>query len=412
MEKTNAIFLAALRAALLGEKSDIEDLDPEVWRDLLRLAEIHKVLPMILEAVHSCPSLQGLDTGELALIKRQVRRQVMMQTLRTGEFLELNRSLREAGIKPLVVKGIICRRLYPQPDQRPSGDEDVLVAEDQFRQCRLAMVRFGMEVAGEETPEAYEVPFRKEGSPLRIELHRHLFPPESEAYGHLNRFFEGVFERAVEEEFQGSRVWTLAPSDHLFYLICHAFKHFLHSGFGIRQVCDIILYANEYGPRINWQQVLRNCEAIRADKFAAAIFRIGEKYLTFDPDRAAWPGCWRSLEADEGPMLADLLDGGLYGDASLSRKHSSNITLEAAAARRKGKKARGAMVTSVFPSAEKLAGKYPYLREKTWLLPLAWGQRLWNYSRETRNTEDNSAAAALKIGADRVELMKHYGILR
>lgn len=32
-------------------------------------------------------------------------------------------------------------------------------------------------------------------------------------------------------------------SDHLFYLICHALKHFYHSGFGIRQVCDILLFA-------------------------------------------------------------------------------------------------------------------------------------------------------------------------
>jgi hypothetical protein len=58
-----------------------------------------------------------------------------------------------------------------------------------------------------------------------------------------------------------------------------------------------------------------------------------------------------------------------------------------------------------------MAGKYPYLKEKPWLLPVAWCQRLWRYARETRSTADSSAAEAMKIGADRLELMKTYGIM-
>lgn len=407
MEETNVRFLAALRAALMGENAELEDLSREQWAALLHMAQVHKVLPLIWEAVHACPSLERLGEGELMLLKRRVRRQVVMQTLRTGEFLALNRKLRAAGATPLVVKGLVCRGLYPQPDHRPSSDEDVLIPEAQFTLCRGVMGSFGMERVGEENPGAYEIPFRKTGSPLYIELHRHLFPPESAAYGDLNRFFAGVFDRAVEVEVQGSLVKTMAPTDHLFYLICHAFKHFLHGGFGIRQVCDIALFAQRYSDEICWQQVFANCEAIRGALFAGAIFTIGEKHLGIDR-----PAPWRGMDIDEAPMLADLLSGGLYGDASLSRKHSSHITLDAVAAQKQGKKSKHAVLSSAFPSADKLSGKYPYLKEKPYLLPLAWSQRLWRYSRETRETRDNSAAQALKIGADRVELMRRYGIIR
>ena len=406
MNRTNFLVLTALRAALMGEKANMEALAPEQWREILHMAEVHKVLPMILESVHSCPGMEGLEEAELTMIRRRVRQQVIVQTMRTGEFLTLNRALREAGIKTLVVKGLICRQLYPQPDQRPSGDEDVLVPEDQFSLCCQVMAQAGME-PGTEEDGAYEVPFRKKGSPLYIELHKHLFPPESDAYGDLNRFFENVFDRAVEVAVDGERVWTMAPADHLFYLICHAFKHFLHSGFGIRQVCDIVLFADRYGGEICWEQVLRSCEAIRAERFAAAIFRIGEKYLGI-----CSPEAFRAVEAEEMPLLFDLLEGGLYGDASLSRKHSSNITLESVTAQKQGKRARGAMGASVFPPARKLSGRYPYLKERPWLLPVAWGQRLWQYSRETRKIRDSSAAEALKIGAERVELLRYYGIIR
>ena len=36
----------------------------------------------------------------------------------------------------------------------------------------------------------------------------------------------------------------------ILYLLLHAFKHFLHSGFGIRQVSDIILFSEKYRDQI------------------------------------------------------------------------------------------------------------------------------------------------------------------
>lgn len=413
MDATIKTFLEILRAALADEKAEPDrQIPPDEWHRLLRMAEMHNVLPLFYEAVLGVPSLQR-EQSLMAAVKHQVMQQVVMQTLRTTEFLELNNRLQAAGIRPLVVKGLICRSLYGKPDHRPSSDEDVLIPPEQFGECHRILTGYGMQTAEfqEKLSAAYEVPYRKAGSPLYIELHKHLFPPESDAYGDMNRFFEGVRDRAVGVEIQGNTVYTLGYTDHLFYLICHAFKHFLHSGFGIRQVCDIALYANEYGAQVDWMQVLENCKAIRAEKFAAALFRIGSKYLVFDPDRAGYPDAWRQIRVDEMPMLEDLLSGGLYGDANMSRKHSSNITLDAVAAQKQGRKAKNAIVASVFPSAAKLEGKYPYLKKHPYLVPVAWGSRLWDYARETSHSRSNNASDALKIGNERVALMKMYGIL-
>ena len=102
------------------------------------------------------------------------------------------------------------------------------------------------DMSEEELERIYEVPYGKKGSLIYIELHKSLFPPESDAYGDLNRFFENVYTDAIEIKIDNTDIRTMGYTDHLFYLICHAFKHFLHSGFGIRQVCDIILFANAY----------------------------------------------------------------------------------------------------------------------------------------------------------------------
>lgn len=413
MNETMELFLMILRSALKDQRPELDrDIPTEQWQALFRLADIHKLLPLFYEAVQALPSLDR-EQALLADMKQKVRCQVIAQTLRTGEFLTLNDRLQEAGVRPLVVKGVVCRNLYPKPDHRLSSDEDLLVPAGEFERCHRVLTEFGMATTepAQNLESAFELPYRKEGSPLYIELHKQLFAPGSEAYGHMNRFFERVHERAVTMDIQGHRVYTMDPTDHLFYLLCHALKHFLHSGFGIRQVCDISLFANAYGDRVDWLEILENCKAIRAEKFAAAVFRIGSNHLVFDPEKAAYPSVWAEIEVDELPMLTDLLSGGLYGDSSMSRKHSSSITLDAVAAQKTGGKTKNAWISSVFPSAAKLEGRYSYLKKHPHLLPVAWFNRLWNYGKEIRRIKDDSAADALKIGNKRLDLLKTYGVL-
>lgn len=112
-------------------------------------------------------------------------------------------------------------------------------------------------------------------------------------------------------------------------------------------------------------------------------------------------------------MLADLLDSGVFGDASMSRKHSSTMALNAVAADRRGRKAGGNVLRTLFPSRKALEGRYPFLRTKPWLLPVAWAQRIVHYAGERRGAgADNDAAESLRIGSERMELLRRYGIIK
>lgn len=413
MKQQDELFLQALAAALKHEKTAWETAFPaQDWLGLFECAEKHHVLPMIYEAVYDCPAARELDPAFLLPFKRRTIQQVTLQAIKTGAFLQLYAHLQKAGIRPLVVKGIVCRALYPDPDARVSGDEDVWVQPEQFSACHEALLAFGMQPAEPEKDieTAYEVAYGKPGSPLYIELHKSLFPPDSEAYGDLNRFFAGAHDRADVVSVQGAAVSTLNSTDHLFYLICHAFKHFLHSGFGIRQVCDIALFANAYGDGIDWPRLLAQCTEIHAEKFTAALFHIGEKYLGFSPEKACLPPQWTEIAVDETALLEDLLSGGVYGAADRNRLHSSTITLNAMAAQKQGGKAKRNVLKTVFPSAKALSGRYPYLKKYPFLLPAAWGDRLLKYRKET--AAGNGAAESIRIGSQRIELMKQYGILK
>ena len=393
-------FLNLLAAALGNAHDPVPELTADQWRELFAMAAAHKVLPLIFEPAY--PLVARLDPALAVGAKRQVRQQVIVQTIRTAEFLELYRALEEAGATPLVVKGIVCRQLYPRADHRPSGDEDLWIPPEQYPLCHGVMTRLGL-VTGETDPDGvYEVPYRRPGSPLYIELHKHLFPPGFRvADAELNGFFSST--RHVIEQVPGGSLRTLHPTDHMTYLLFHAFKHFLHSGFGIRQICDILLFAHRHGGAIDWERVRLSCRAIRAEKFAAALFAIGIRHLGFGP-----VGPWGSLYVDEKPLLQDVLCAGVYGSADLSRQHSSTITLEAVSTR---KKAPAGILAAAFPTAKHLEGRYPWLKKQPWLLPVAWTSRMADYLRETKRRPDSSLADALKIGTERVELLKRYEIL-
>lgn len=409
------LFLQALKASLENKKVDwTQEITLEQWETIFKLADLHNVLPMIYESVYSCESAKTIPVQMSSVIAGKAMRSVSMQAVQTAQFKRLYAHLRQADAVPLVVKGIVCRSLYPNPDYRFSGDEDLLIPPEKFMQCHKAMLDFGMQLTEPEKDieAAHELGYGKAKSPIYIELHKSLFPPESDAYGDFNKFFDGIWERTVEIEAEGERFLTLGYTDHLFYLICHALKHFLHSGFGIRQVCDIALFAHAYGDNIDWQNVYERCKKVNGEVFTAALFKIGEKYLGFDPNAVHLPEVWRNIENDEEMLLEDLLEAGVYGDSDLSRKHSSNMTLGAVAADKKGKKSKGGVIKSVFPSAKALSGRYPYLNEKPYLLPVAWTDRLIKYRKETASMSDNNAKASLKIGGKRVELLKKYKIVK
>lgn len=411
MERISELFLQALKAALEDRQvSWGNEVTAEELGQILALSQEHHVQPMIFEAVYACPAAAQLESAVIALCRRNTVQTVMAQAVKTQEFLELSAHLRQENLRPLVVKGIICRNLYPKPDYRFSGDEDVFCGENQFKNCHKAMVAFGMEPCSSSL-ESYEVPYRKADGTLYIELHKTLFSSDSDIFSDCNRLFDHAFDQAVDIEINGIPVATMSHTDHMLYLILHAFKHFLHSGFGIRQVCDMVLFANRYGENVDWKYVLKKCRGIRADKFAAAIFEIGRKHLNFDPDRAHYPQFWREISVEIDPILEDLLCGGIYGASDRSRVHSSNMTLNAVSADKKGRKVKGNVFFTIFPPAKSLENRFSYLHKKPFLLPIAWISRIFAYLKESLTEPSSAASEVIRTGERRVELLRQYDII-
>ena len=114
-------------------------------------------------------------------------------------------------------------------------------------------------------------------------------------------------------------------------------------------------------------------------------------------------------QVDEMPMLEDLLASGIFGSKDEERRHSSSITLGAVARQKQGNRTGGSLIRSLFPRTSSLEGRYLYLKKYPWLLPIAWISRLFRFVFK-RGGADN-AAKSIRLGTERLELLKQYGIL-
>ena len=111
------------------------------------------------------------------------------------------------------------------------------------------------------------------------------------------------------------------------------------------------------------------------------------------------------------PLLEDRLTGGLMGNNSLNRMHSSNITLGAVATKGGRHHSLAGLRQSLFPPLKYMEGEFGYVKRMPFLLPLGWLHRIYIYMTNVMRSKRLSAVSTLKIGQERLALLKRYGII-
>lgn len=384
-----AQFMALLRQSL-NPAPDMArlPLTQEQWLELFRLASEQKALPLLYPALEK---YADMEPSSFSMLKRLVISGTAGQIGQNERFRAVYAELRRAGLSPLVIKGPICAACYPEAHSRISSDVDLYVQEAEFADCCRLLEKLGMERGSAPKPDE-EITYSDRL--LRLEVHRRLFSSASPTEKTMEERFCDAFGRAAQDD----GFLTLCPDDHLLYLLLHACKHFIHSGVGVRQACDIVLFARKQEAALDWQQLLTRCAAHQIADFAGAIFALGERELGIG---LPWPGS----RPDPTALLEDMLDGGVYGSASMTRRHTATVTLNAF--RKKGEKT--SVLSSVFPKKGYLQGRYPYLIKYPFLLPIAWLSRLFAYLLHTGRRD--TPAETLHLAGERIALLKEYRLI-
>lgn len=392
-------FIAILRAACGNGRPEIRDPD---WGELARLAQIHTLTAVFYTGAQQYPEFAACPPAQRAKLQGETITVVGRQAQRTELFLQLYRALLDAGLRPLVLKGIVCRQLYGDlADYRPSCDEDLYIPPDDLARCRAVLEQNGWHLTSHETSmevadHLQEIAFDDANRLLHLELHPSLFGQEQPGRKEASAYFRGVAQRSVCIEMGGVPLYTLGYTDHYIYLFLHLAKHLAGGGVGIRQIIDMMQFQKAYGDRIDWPQVAKAVRRLSAPGLYGDVTELGRR-LGFAPKALFDP-----VQPDR--LLADSLEGGVYGHDREGHGRGSIVTLAAQYPTRLGRLRR-----LLFPSAQQLLAGRPWLEKRPWLLPVAWvdraGRLVCNgrYSRVT--------GKSLRAAYRRLDFLRGYGLV-
>ena len=393
-------FIAILRTACGNGQKKL--CNPN-WDELIKTARSQMLTALFYTGAIQYNEFATCPAEQREMLQRQTIAVVGQQARRTQLFLQLYRSLLDAGLKPLVLKGIVCRSLYGDlADYRPSVDEDFYIPPDQVEVCRQVLDRNGWALTSHEESldikeKVPEIIFDDKDRLLHLELHPSLFKEEGQRLERYTQYFQDVEKRAVTVTIEGQPVYTLGITDHYLYLFLHLAKHFSGNGVGIRQIMDLMVFACAYDDQIDWEKVRRVVAELSSPELYADVVAIGHK-LGFQADPLFPP-----LQPDR--LLSDSMAGGIYGN---DREGDGHGTIWTIAARYPTYWKR--VQRFLFPSLHQLVAGRPWLEKRPWLLPVAWGQRAGRVI-IIKRLQGKVTWKSLQVAHQRNQLLRSYGLL-
>lgn len=268
--------LCRLLSLALHNKA-LERLSPDVdYARVIAVAESHKVMALL----HPVLEHAGLQESIWKIVDRKGE-QTVRQSYR---LLMLSRYviglLKENGIDAILLKGCGTAAWYPVPELRKSGDIDLLFkSEDETRKALQILTQQGF-VTTEDQPANHHIVCESRDS-VSLELHMSLAEPfDSE---NTNRFLadcqKEYFAHRRVVDCMGVAFELTSDGYHAFYLLLHMLQHYVRAGFGVKLLCDWVVFWESPLSEEEKKIFLRLTQESGTFGFAVMMTRVCVKYL-------------------------------------------------------------------------------------------------------------------------------------
>ncbi|MGE5403745.1 MAG: nucleotidyltransferase family protein [Candidatus Saccharibacteria bacterium] len=355
-------YLISLLAAVLRSENPPPVPPGLDLERLFKLASWHSVAGMVCYGLNR---LEPLPAPELMKAFRDARSKGLAREARQElETRQILSALEEQQIKCMVVKGLIIKNLYPQPDMRMMADVDILVEANQLEKAGEIMLSLGY--TAESTGSNHDVYYKR--PVMNIELHRALI---AEQYSSLYAYFGSGWERtrlAAGSQYQ----YEMSPEDFYIYLLAHMAKHYRNGGTGIRSVMDVWVYNHRCQDKLDWDYINAELKKVDLHSFARNMEALAESWFSPNSSYDLYP-----------EITAFILGNGTYGNKQNSAINEfikiRNDNESFAMAKLKY------ALRVFFPNLEHMTILYPFLKKYPFLMPLGWFLRVIRTVRFNRN---------------------------
>lgn len=209
------------------------------WDKFFTIAQNHAVLPLLYDRLMEEP-LSKADRQQVEQVGRRAAQQSYHLLFFSRYVIEL---LRQHGIETALLKGPAISCYYPVPELRKSGDVDLLLLEkEKLAQAEKVFKEAGFNIEKKQITNHHLAVETPQG--IEIELHTMLAEPfeNDEMNRYLERTVLEMKRHVREKELLGMELPVLSDAYNAYYLLIHMLQHFLREGFGLKLLCDWVVF--------------------------------------------------------------------------------------------------------------------------------------------------------------------------
>jgi hypothetical protein len=373
MNANQKLLIDLLSVAIRGQKQTQINSAKINWIYIFEEAKAHHVDALLYPIIQSLDTIVSPCNELMTEWQKKTVLTGMMQIQHIEKVAKLLHKFNESGIKVLVLKGLVIREYYPRPELRSMSDSDILIHKEDINHIRKLLEEMGYT---ERESNSIHIMFSHKFD-FPVEVHWSLVDHNN--FKGIECFEGSIWNNAIPINICNVPALGLSLEDQLLYLCMHMAAHALDSGFGLRQLCDLVLQVEATRETTDWELFYAKSKECGMERFIWAVFIVCNQLLNLEIPREFNSTIIEDKYYIE-MLINDIFSGGVYGKRGTVRMNGNSLlhySYHQDTNHLLGKIKR--YVDFIFPSNERLGKRYEYLKRYPFLTPVGWLHRLIRY---------------------------------
>ena len=311
LKETEKTVLSALSYGLRGEKYlSNEKTD---WQEVLKESKAQTVCLSVFDALSQECAIEDEVRQKFELFSaRQISQNMTVHTYHNY----LHNLMEKNGIDYCVIKGSSSAYYYKNPLLRAMGDVDFLIKEEDMDRAKSVLLEDGFSVYLDK--HLSHIVFKK--GKMHFEMHFSLPGMPEGKYGEiLKEYLKDIFEKSKTVNIEGIKFKTPHSFHHGLILLMHTYHHMLGEGVGLRHLCDIACFINDFEDNEFEETFKEKLVKCGLWHFTKILGHTCYKYLNIDYKSFMS----QELDGVAQAVIKDIFAGGNFGKKDEKRKGQS-----------------------------------------------------------------------------------------
>ena len=335
--KKEVLMLRGLLKCSLGEPQinkdfSVEFLSYDEWKKLSDIVIKHKIAGIVYEKLSKIDSVPENILGKIKSEAIKTANADFRLLFLSRDILGL---LDEYRIPAVLLKGMGTAALYSSPLCRKSGDIDILIPDASRIDDAVSLLEANGFVLAEKQLALHHAVMTYEDI-IDVELHSMLAEPFDN--DRVNRIIRKQQRSLLEQngsrvrlssddkdiirrEVLGVELRVLGDAFHAYELLLHMLQHYLRSGFGLRLLCDWVVFWNRKIPGEVYKEYLNLVRESHIKGFSDMITLVCYRHLGLDRKAAGRlkPGESKLTRSEIDSYFSDFINSTEFGKVSKDR---------------------------------------------------------------------------------------------